>query len=210
MVLHKVSCSSLYGCDNYFIFADKKIIVENGWWWKFCAFSFVGPCTNLVIHANHIIFAFIHNQEHALSVGLFYGIILWMNVSIIRSSGNWFYKIDFYRDEKPWKRLYCKGDQEKKVDKNVAEKRESITIVISFFIISVVVWGLFAYIAAIYVLIPINNAFDQAPARVRLIYDSFLVGFAALFTYKFILKRKNKKTNHVKDIYDLLKNKFDS
>ena len=145
--------------------------IAKSWLWMGFLYSIFAPVTSLAIHANHIIIAFIHNQEHAVSVGIFYIIIVVSNIFIIRTIAS----------------FSCRNA------KIGLEFPRVICNILLFCAFSITFEGLLIYIASIYVLIPINNAFDKAPARLRLIYDGLLVGFAALFTYKFILKRKKKK-----------------
>jgi hypothetical protein len=57
------------------------------------------------------------------------------------------------------------------------------------FVIANIINIVLIFTAAIYVIIPINNAFDKAPARLRLVYDSVIVVLFGLITYKFILKK---------------------
>ena len=53
-------------------------------WWRLCAYSVIFPIMNIAVHANHILIGFIHNQQHALSVALFYVAVLITNVHVLR------------------------------------------------------------------------------------------------------------------------------
>lgn len=70
------------------------------------------------------------------------------------------------------------------------KKQHFIITQLVFILISIFIDGMFAYIATIYVKIPINDAFDKAPARLHLIYDSLLLIFAGVITYWFFYFKK--------------------
>lgn len=125
---------------------------------------------NLSIHANHIVIAFIHNQEHALSVALVYAIVLLLNAHALRIIAQHFVR-------------NCK----KYFDEILNKWHYMFFFLLLFLAISIILDGLFSFVAAIYVIIPINNAFDEAPARIRLIYDSLIVAFFGYIS--FISKR---------------------
>lgn len=128
--------------------------------WGFCTCSIIAPAANLAVHANHIVFAFIHNQEHAVSIGIFYVIVISTNIHVMHVTCSF-------------------------LPKEVANFFPLINLGLSLFI------NLFyAYVGAIYVMLPINNGFDAAPDRIRLIYNSLIVSFIAAFTYWFIIKKK--------------------
>ena len=62
----------------------------------------------------------------------------------------------------------------------------------AFICIAVFISLTFAFVAAVYIELPINNAFDEAPARVQLIYTTLLTVFIAGFTYWFVTHKKDR------------------
>ena len=259
-------------------------------WVILCAYSIVFPLMNVAIHANHIIIAFIHGEEHALSIAIVYGILIFGNKQAILfctkglyimikkkkdndnnnkkkkegnegdkkkkedndkikgNEGNQKKKEDDDKinkegnegdikgkeddgnegdqkkkeDDDKIKKEGNEGDQKKKEgdDKEGNEKdkkegnednpKKSMKIMIinegnikwlfciQFLLIFVllVINALFVYVAAIFVIIPINNAIEQAPARLQLIYSSSLI--AVLVGVSYFLFAKKRGPHEVK------------
>ena len=138
-------------------------------WWRFCAYSVIFPTINIAVHANHILIGFVHNQQHALSVALFYVVILITNVHVLRVVVSMLYKNHEKPEENSIKGFLC----------------VYICGFVSCFVVSVFINLTFAFIAAVYVVIPINNAFVEAPARLRQIYDTVILAIAAGFAFWF-------------------------
>ena len=62
--------------------------------------------------------------------------------------------------------------------------------ILAYAVIAAIIIGTFAFIAAVYVTLPINNAFDEAPARVQLIYTAVFGAFIAGLMYWLIRRKK--------------------
>lgn len=145
-------------------------------WWYFCACSFIFPVITFAIHFNYIVFAFIHNKDHAVSIGIFYAIVVLVNIHVL-------YVVST---------LKCAA-QTKNMEMNCHCSRKACSLIFVQVVVSVLINLLFAYVAAIYILVPINKAFDEAPDRIRVIYDTLIVSFLGVLTYFFLQKKKDKE-----------------
>ena len=163
-------------------------------WWKFCAYSVIFPIMSIAIHANHILIGFIHNQQHALSVALFYVVVLITNVHVLRVI------VTLLRSFYKWLKHTLKKRAERKdggsCPTNGQQNANQDGTVLGFvlcLVVSVFINLTFAFIAAVYVIIPINNAFVEAPARLRQFYDTVILAIAAGFALWFYKQKKEVK-----------------
>lgn len=139
------------------------------WWCVYCAYSIVFPLVNISIHATSILISFIHDQQHAISTGIFYAILVIVLVQTMR--------------------VFASFLETQKTEENSILL---LVMCVGFFVFSVIIILTFIFIFSICVIIPINNAYDELPARLQLIYNSILLAIAAGFTYWFIRKRKKE------------------
>lgn len=165
-------------------------------WQEFCTFSTIFPFTNVAVHANHIIIAFIHNQEHAVSVALAYAILLLLNVHGLQFIAKIFAKCISWTTNGEELLEYSKKKESKCCNCCTCICMCTcgrLDCALGLFIfVSIIIDGFYIFIASIYVIIPINNAFDKAPARIRLIYDTLVVALFTYITYNFYIKKKKR------------------
>ena len=64
----------------------------------------------------------------------------------------------------------------------------------------------FVYFIALYFLLPINKAFDDAPNRILAIYQGIIVVFAAFLTYWVVIKRRRSPLDFVVQAKDKVVN----
>ena len=127
---------------------------------KYFIFAFLFPGFNLAIHGTSIIIAFIHNQVHATSIGVAYVALIFISVNVLRTVYNCLKKVSYY-----------------------------IILLISFIFLSVLIDLIYAYIISLYIILPINNAFDKASTGIRLFYSAVIFSFTIFFTYWFTAKK---------------------
>ena len=65
---------------------------------------------------------------------------------------------------------------------------------LSHLILSVLLFGLLAFLAGLYILLPINNAFDEAPSRLNGVFSGLVVVFGGFIIY-LLTKLWRKKSN---------------
>ncbi len=171
--------------------------------WEVHVFFLLLPITSVAVHGNHILIGFIHTPYHATGIGTLYGIIIITCIAILKIFNHLLSLlcrcIKSYRNKK-----YENMDK----DQNEFHWVECFLPFISMFVITVTVL-FFAFIIAIYFLLPINIAIDEAPNRLTTIYHGLVVIFAGFITYWIVIKqnksplssfirakeKKNKKDN---------------
>ena len=165
-------------------------------WVGLCVYSIVFPLTNVAIHANHIIIAFIHNKEHAISMTIVYGILIFINRQVIvLCTKEWFgEEIE----------LITKGPEKFIAGGvncgNCNDNRKRVCNLFLFYLLMLAVTAVinlfFVYVATIFVIVPINDAIDEAPARLQSIYSTSLI--AALIGISYFLFFKKSEPREVK------------
>ncbi len=125
------------------------------------------PITTVAVHGNHILIGFIHTPYHATGIGTLYGIIIVTCIALILhlrhsspcSNGDGFNKVKYFG-----------------------------LLSLSVLVIAGTVLS-FAFIIALYFLLPINTAIDEAPNRLTAIYQGLVVVFAGFITYWIVIKQ---------------------
>ena len=173
-------------------------------WWRFTAYSIVFPIINLAVHANHILIGFIHDQQHAVGAAIFYAVLIITIIKVLRMTADITVSktcgiyIEWCRDKItskvpswPW----CKCCRRK----NTTGEYQSldgghrcffVKSILAYIAIALFIIGTFVFIASVYIELPINNAFDEAPARIQLIYTAVLSAFIAGLTYWLLMNKK--------------------
>ena len=133
------------------------------------------PITTLVVHFTHIVIGFIHNEYHATSVGFFYGAVVILHIIMFKILTHLYYSIiqDDYDDKNK--------DQTGGL---------TCSFVVIYCVSSIVLVLLVAFVAALYFLLPINNAFEDAPNRLHTFVSTLVLVFAAYII--FLLHKINK------------------
>ena len=140
--------------------------------WYFLVF----PSVNLAAHADQIIIGFIHNSYHATGIGITYGIILVTCIALLR-----FISLLIHA------RLTDVGGTGYERE-NMCSRNEFILVPI-FIFLSIIIILSSVYFIALYYLLPISSAIDDAPNRILTIYQSIVVIFAAYFTYWVVVRK---------------------
>lgn len=151
--------------------------------WYFLTF----PAVHLAAHSNQVLIGFIHTPYHATAVGILYGIILVTCVILLNFISQLMHAIKF----------------------EMNHRNECLCLVPLFSSVLIVIVLIFAYFIAIYFLLPINKAFDDAPNRILAVYQGIIVVFAAFLTYwvirghksplSHLIRAKDKVANDTKD-----------
>ncbi len=130
--------------DDYGCIAKCICIVNKGkeliesFHWELHVFFLLLPITTVAVHGNHILIGFIHTPYHAAGIGTLYGIVI----------------------------VTCKA---KKDDTSVDKDQSIVTEYFVLLFLSVgVIAGIVlfsAFFIALYFILPINTAIDEAPNR---------------------------------------------
>lgn len=131
--------------------------------WYFITF----PAVHLAAHSDQIIIGFIHTSYHATAVAVLYGIILVTCVALLKFISHLIFA--------------CKQDTD--------HQCEFLLLVPVFLVVLILVLLIYVYFIAIYILLPINNAFNDGPNRLLAIYQGIIVAFAAFLTWMVIKKK---------------------
>ena len=159
--------------------------------WKHSAYCAIFPGLNLAIHGFDIIIALIHNEVHATSVGVAYVALILINVYTLRA----LYKAKIV---KLLKKCII-GRRLRNDDSNVSKGDETccnanccrhFAVRIVLFLVSLFITAICGFIVAIYIILPINSAFDKASSSLRIIYSVAIFGFTIFVTYWLIKKKK--------------------
>ena len=141
-------------------------------------YTLVFPSVNLAAHADQIIIGFIRNPYHATGVSISYGAILVICVALLRFISHLIHAC----------MTEAGGIGYKKIYDNYCV---CTPLVIIFIIMLVFVILSSVYFIALYFLLPISGAIDDAPNRILTIYQSIVVIFAAYFTYWVVVKKQS-------------------
>ncbi len=136
--------------------------------WELHVFFLLLPITTVAVHGNHILIGFIHTPYHATGVGTFYGIVIVTCIAILKIIYHLLY-LRFHRCENSCGTFFC-------------------ILILSVVVIGLTVLG-FAFVIALYYLLPINTAIDEAPNRLTAIYQGLVVVFAGFITYWIVIKQ---------------------
>lgn len=137
-------------------------------------YTLLSSLSCIATHSYHIIFAFINNPYHATSVLLLYTMVLFVIVVI-------FQKI-FYFVLKCFRK--CEDSGEVHV----------CAYVVMFFLYIAAIAGMIVCIGltvAVLLVLPINNAIDQASNEIYAIYQASVTVFAALITFQVFFREAN-------------------
>ena len=66
-------------------------------------------------------------------------------------------------------------------------------LTIIYFVVIFICIGVAVFIAVPYFLIPINHAFDDAPERLKTIYDTLIVAFTSAIAYFLFQEKRRRK-----------------
>ena len=136
-------------------------------------YTLLSPLTCIATHSYHIIFAFINNPYHATSVLLFYIMTLFAVVAILQKI--YYFIINLFK----WK-----GCTHKHIT-------QSCCVFIFYILAITTIAGSIALTIALLILLPLNNAIDQASNQIYAIYQASVTVFAALVTFQVFFRDTN-------------------
>ena len=129
-------------------------------------YTLLSPLSCLATHSYHIIFAFVDNPYHATSVLLFYIMTLFVVVVIFQKI--YYYVINLFR----WK-----GHTDEYI-------KQGCCVLIFYILAITAMAGSIGVTITLLILLPLNNAIDQASNQIFAIYQASVTVFAALVTFQ--------------------------
>ena len=149
--------------------------------WSILLYTLLSPFSCIAIHAYHVIIAFIDNAYHASSVLLLFIIVLFIHVVV-------FQKIYYY---------VCKLRNSKKHSDCCKNFCWTMLILFCFFLGVLTLGVIIGLTVSTLILIPINNAIDNAPNNIYIIYQGSVAVIAALVTFQVFFR----ETNSVAEVF---------
>ena len=149
--------------------------------WSILLYTLLSPFSCIATHAYHVIIAFIDNAYHASSVLLLFIIVLFIHVVV-------FLKIYYY---------VCKWRNSKKHSdccKNFCWTMFILCCYLAGVLTLAVIIGL---TVSMLILLPINNAINNAPNNIYIIYQGSVAVIAALVTFQVFFR----ETNSVAEVF---------
>jgi hypothetical protein len=149
--------------------------------WSILLYSLLSPLSCIATHAYHVIIAFIDNAYHASSILLLYIIVLFIHVVV-------FQKIYYY---------VCKWRNSKKHSDCCKNFCWTIFILCCYLVGVVTLGVIIGLTVSLLILLPINNAIDNAPTNIYIIYQGSVAVIAALVTFQVFFR----ETNSVAEVF---------
>ena len=149
-------------------------------------YFFLFPIAIIASRIDLIIIGFIQNPFHATGVAVSYGIMVISCIAILEMSSHLFH---IYYECKPRCLSFC--------------------CICAFISIIIVLLLFFVYLVALYFLVPINNAFDEAPNEIITIYQSVVVLLGGFFVYWILLRLYRSPLDILIKARDLMPNQTD-
>ena len=149
--------------------------------WSFLLYSLLSPVSCIATHAYHAIIAFIDNAYHASSILLLYIVVLFIHIVV-------FQKIYYYVFK--WRNSKKHSD----CCKNFCWTMFILCCYLVGVITLAVIIGL---TMSLLILLSINNAFDNAPTNIYIIYQGSVAVIAALVTFQVFFR----VTNSVAEVF---------
>ena len=143
--------------------------------WSILLYSLLSPFSCIATHAYHMIIAFIDNAYHASSILLLYIIVLFIHIVV-------FQKIYYYVFK--WRNSKKHSD----CCKNFCWTMFILCCYLVGVITLAVIIGL---TVSLLILLSINNAFDNAPTNIYIIYQGSVAVIAALVTFQVFFRATN-------------------
>lgn len=149
--------------------------------WSILLYSLLSPLSCIATHAYHVIIAFIDNAYHASSILLLYIIVLFVHVVV-------FQKIYYY---------VCKWRNSKKCS-NCCKNFCWTMLILCCYLVSIITLAvIIGLTVSLLILLPINNAIDNAPTNIYIIYQGSVAVIAALVTFQVFFR----ETNSVAEVF---------
>ena len=143
--------------------------------WSILLYSLLSPVSCIATHAHHVIIAFIDNAYHASSILLLYIVVLFIHVVV-------FQKIYYY---------VCKWRNSKKYS-NCCKNFCWTMFILCCYLVGVITLAVIVGLTvSLLILLSINNAFDNAPTNIYIIYQASVAVIAALVTFQVFFRATN-------------------
>ena len=143
--------------------------------WSILLYTLLSPFSCIATHAYHVIIAFIDNAYHASSVLLLFVIVLFIHVVV-------FQKIYYY---------VCKWRNSKKHSDCCKNFCWTMFILCCYLIGVLTLAVIIGLTVSLLILLPINNAIDNAPTNIYIIYQGSVAVIAALVTFQVFFRETN-------------------
>ncbi len=175
--------------ENIFLLAlfsiSMAIKLYRSFSWHLHIFFLLLPIITVAIHGNHILIGFIHTPYHANGIGTSYGIITITCIAVLKMAHH-----NLLNDNGNTTRT---GEKQHLLENNDGQykfKKSKYCLGLFLSVAGIVVTVLiFAFVIALYFLLPINVAIDEAPNRLTTIYQGLVVVFAGFITYWIVIKQ---------------------
>ncbi len=184
IAIRRANDSNDYGCIAKCICIVNKCKDIESFHWELHVFFLLLPITTVAVHGNHILIGFIHTPYHATGIGTLYGIVIVTCIAILKIIHHLLYQCV--------SRMRMAQNNYTSVD----EDQSKCNIVTEYFVLLLVSVGVIAwillfsvFIIALYFLLPINIAIDEAPNRLSTIYQGSVLVFAGFVTYWIVIKQ---------------------
>ncbi len=154
----------------------KRCGVHKGKWYHIG----IAPMSCIVVHSYHILIGFIQTPHHAASILIFYAVTVFIFYVTFKAA--------YYNLFEMHQRFNINGDKMIKFwtwEKCCPAYKLPHPVVLTIMsLISFFLSGFMVFVVGIFILIPINMAIDDAPARLFSINQTVLVFIGAAITYK--------------------------
>ena len=190
----------LYDAFSLIIFSIVGICCRCGVF-KSWFYILLAPLSCIVTHSYHILVAFIHTPHHATSILIFYGLVVIVFIVTLTTA--------YHNLHQMVKCCETGCDRQIKQSKRTQDFRLCCAnkfwgwscciehrwphqfVITVMCLLSALIAGFMVYIVILFILIPINNAIDEAPDRLLSINQTALIFFGAAITYKLYRIRKS-------------------
>ena len=155
-----------------------------------------GPVSCTIIHSYHILIGFIHTPQHATSVLILYGIVLFVYLIALRTTYfNLLSLIACYEESNESKLTKCLNCL---CCRTWTSKQKEFCIPFVLFLTAIFLALTFAYVSFLFILLPIKNVIDDAGNQFLSINQTALVIFGAAITFG-LYRQKKGDTSTVLD-----------
>ena len=151
--------------------------------WSFLLYTLLAPISCIATHAYHIIIAFIDNTYHAGSVLLLYITVLFIHVVVFQKI--YYYLVKWTKSE----------DLSSCCDPIKNNKCYWLIFLIGCYIVGVTTLSvIIGLTVSMLMLLPIDNAIDNAPNNIYAIYQGSVAIIAALVAFQVFFRETNSLT----------------
>ena len=158
-------------CRYYIHYNDNTAKVK----WSNLLYTLLSPFSCIANHAYHVIIAFIDNAYHASSVLLLFIIVLFVHVVVFQNI--YYYVFKWQNTRQP---------------SNCCTKFYWVILILGCYLVGVLTLAvIIGLTVAMLILLPINNAINNAPSNIYIIYQGSVAVIAALVTFQVFFRETN-------------------